>query len=101
MNFDEISKKVSTMAIEYAPKVLLAIITLIIGFWIIGKVVKIISKAMTNRGMDESLTRFLSSLLSVLFKVLLLFSVANMFGINTTSFLAIFGALMVGVWGWL
>ncbi len=97
MNFDEISKKVSDMAIEYAPKVLLAILTLVIGFWIIGKVVNVISKAMKNRGMDESLTRFLSSLLSVLFKVLLLFSVANMFGINTTSFLAIFGALMVGV----
>ncbi len=97
MSIQEIKEKITEMSVEYAPKVFLALLTLVIGFWIIGRVMKLIAKLMDKRGIDLSLSKFLCSILSVLFKVLLLFSVAGMFGINTTSFLAIFGALMVGV----
>jgi len=89
--------KATTMAIEYAPKVLLAILTLIIGFWIIKKVTKIASNTITKSGMDHTLGNFLSSIFSVALKIMLLLSVASMFGVNTTSFVAIFGALMVGI----
>lgn len=89
--------KITDMAIAYAPKVLLAIVTLIIGFWIIGKIVNFLSSAMTRSGMDISLTKFLSSVASILMKVMLLLSVAGTVGIPITSFVAIIGALMVGV----
>lgn len=85
------------MAIEFAPKALLAILTLIIGFWIIGKVVKFAEGGINRSGLDETLSKFLSSLISIALKIMLLLSVAGMFGVNTTSFVAIFGALMVGV----
>ncbi len=85
------------MAIGYAPKVLLAIITLIIGFWIIKRIVAFSTKAIAASGMDLSLSRFLSSLISIGLKIMLLLSVASMFGVNTTSFIAIFSALMVGI----
>ena len=85
------------MAIEYAPKVALAILTLIIGSWIIKKILGFTTKAFSTTGMDVSLSKFLSSLLGVGLKIMLLLSVASMFGINTTAFVAIFGALMVGV----
>lgn len=85
------------MAIEFAPKALLAILTLIIGFWIIGKVVKFAEGGINRSGLEETLSRFLSSLISIALKIMLLLSVAGMFGVNTTSFVAIFGALMVGV----
>lgn len=85
------------MAIEFAPKALLAILTLIIGFWIIGKVVKFAEGGISRSGLDETLSKFLSSLISIALKIMLLLSVAGMFGVNTTSFVAIFGALMVGV----
>lgn len=89
--------KAINMAIEYAPKVALAIVTLFVGLWIIKRVAKWINKAIQNSGMDETLSTFLSSLVSIALKLMLLFSVAGMFGIDTTSFIAIFGALMVGV----
>jgi len=89
--------KITDMAISYAPKVALAIVTLIIGFWIIGKIVGALSKAMTRSGMDISLNKFLGSVASILMKVLLLFSVAGMVGIDTTGFIALIAALMVGV----
>lgn len=91
------SQKVIDMAVAYAPKVLLALITLVVGFWIIGKVVKVVNKAITAAGMDETLSKFLSSLVSIALKAMLLLSVAGMFGVNTTSFIAIFSALMVGI----
>ncbi len=97
MEVQDILSKVTDMAIAYAPRVLMALVTLIIGYWIIGKVVRLLDKAMDHRNMDLSLRKFLGSLASVFLKVMLLLSVASQFGINTTSFLAIFGALMVGV----
>lgn len=85
------------MAIEYAPKVLLALLTLIIGFWIIKKIMGFAVRGFEKSGLDVSLSKFLASLLSVALKIMLLLSVASMFGVNTTSFVAIIGALMVGV----
>lgn len=97
MDIATLIPKITDMAIAYAPKVLLAIVTLIIGFWIIGKIVNFLSSAMTKNGMDISLTKFLSSVASILMKVMLLLSVAGTVGIPITSFVAIIGALMVGV----
>jgi len=84
------------MGIEYAPKVLLAIVAFIIGSWIIRKIVGGLHKLLSNK-FDVTLANFLTSLVSILLKVMLFMSVASMVGINTTSFIAIIGALMVGV----
>lgn len=97
MDLALISEKGTNMAIEYAPKVLLAIVTLIVGFWIIKRIVNFANKAIQRTGMDETLSKFLSSLISIVLKIMLLLSVAGMFGVNTTSFIAIFSALMVGI----
>lgn len=84
--------KVVNMAIEYAPKVLMAIVVFIIGMWIIGRVVKALGKYLSKIGMDESLRPFLLSMVGVLLKVMLLFSIAGMVGIQTTSFVAMLAA---------
>jgi len=75
---------------------LLAILTLVIGFWVIRKIVSIFART-TEKKVDKSLSNFLASLLGILLKVMLIISVASMFGINTTSFIAIFSALTVGI----
>lgn len=85
------------MAIEFAPTLILALLTLVIGFWIIGKIVRFAQSAISRSGMDDTLSSFLASLISIALKVMLLLSVASMFGVNTTSFIAIISALMVGI----
>lgn len=97
MNIEEIMKTVSEMAIQYAPKVAMAIITLVIGLWIIKKIMKWVAPQIEKSTKDETLAGFLSSILGALLKIMLLLSVASMFGVDTTSFIAIFGALMVGI----
>ena len=89
--------KISAMLTQYAPKVLGAILTLIIGLWIIGIVTNRIRSFMKTRGVDESVAPFLASLISTGLKVMLLLSVAGMFGIETTSFIAIISALAFAV----
>ncbi|HBH48514.1 MAG TPA: mechanosensitive ion channel protein MscS [Bacteroidales bacterium] len=83
--------------ITHGPKVLYAILTLIIGLWIIKSPTKFIKKAMQVREIDESLLSFLSSLISILLKTLLIVSVIGMVGIQVTSFIAILGAAGLAV----
>jgi len=90
-------KQIGGMITDYAPKVVGAILTLIIGFWIIGMIVKGIKNLMTKNGVDETIQPFLGSLVSVGLKIMLLLSVAGMFGVETTSFVAIFGALAFAI----
>ncbi len=85
------------IATDYAPKVVGALLTLIIGFWIIGWITKGIKKMMAKRGIDETIRPFLGSLINVGLKIMLLLSVASMFGIATTSFVAIFGAMAFAI----
>lgn len=77
---------------NYAPKVVWAIITLVIGRWIIGRISKFTNKVFAKSKIDVTVSRFLASLISVGLKVLLLISVAGMFGVQTTSFIALIGA---------
>ncbi|MEZ4984316.1 MAG: mechanosensitive ion channel [Saprospiraceae bacterium] len=89
--------KLSTLATEYLPKVAGAILTLIIGFWIIARITHVVTRAMESRNMDATIRPFLASIVSVGLKVMLLLAVAGMFGIETTSFVAIFSALALSV----
>ena len=90
-------QKLSNLAVEYGPKLLLAIIVLIVGLWIIKLVVRAMNKTMERSNIDISLRKFLSSLFGIILKVLLLISVASMIGIATTSFVAILGAAGLAV----
>ncbi|GAA5222153.1 mechanosensitive ion channel family protein [Membranihabitans marinus] len=77
---------------EYAPKLALSVATLVIGWMIVVWVSRVFKKVLQKANVDISLQNFLTSLVSILLKILLLFSVANTFGIVTTSFVAILGA---------
>lgn len=80
------------LALAYAPRLLLAIITLIIGLWIIKAFTRGVKRMMDKREMDETLKPFMVSLLSALLKVMLLISVIGMVGVEMTSFIAVLGA---------
>jgi small conductance mechanosensitive channel len=83
--------------INYAPRVIGAIITLVIGLWLIKIIVKSVRRTMQKRNVDASLIPFLSTVFSVLLKVLLFLSVVSMVGVEATSFVAILGAAGLAV----
>lgn len=89
---EEYISQVINLAIEYAPKLALAIVTLIIGLLVINGLIKVLEKALVAAKTDETLIPFLKSLTSWGLKLLLFISVASMIGIATTSFIAVLGA---------
>jgi len=82
---------------DYALKVLFAIVILIIGLWLIKKVVKISQKLMAKRGIDETLQKFLGDLISWVLKILVFITAISQVGVETTSFIAIIGAAGLAV----
>lgn len=83
------------LVIAYAPKVILAIITLVVGLWLINRLVRVLDRKLSQK--DPTLNTFLCGLISAILKILLLISVASMVGIATTSFIAIIGAAGLAV----
>jgi len=95
--FNEIAAKVYELAVTYGLKFILALVVLIIGFWVIRMMTRAIIKAMTRSNVDPSLIPFLKTLFNVLLKALLIISVMGMVGIQMTSFIAVLGAAGLAV----
>jgi small conductance mechanosensitive channel len=65
---------------------------LIVGFWIVKRLVRLMNIAMEKGDTEPTLAKFLGNLVSIGLKALVLISVASTIGIETTSFIAILGA---------
>ncbi len=78
--------------IAYGGKLVLAIVLLIVGFWIIKKITKIVKKILEKRNVDPTLLPFFIGILNYTLKILLIISIMSMVGIAMTSFIAILGA---------
>ncbi len=87
----------TALAMAYGPRLVLAIIVLVLGLWIINRAVRLMGRAMERADTEPTLARFLANIASVGLKVLLLISVASMVGIATTSFIAVVGAAGLAV----
>lgn len=89
------SQQLQGLALLYLPRFLMAVLLLMVGWWLIGWASRLIGTALGR--LDVSLRTFLSSMASIVLKVLLLISVAGMVGFETTSFVAILGAAGLAV----
>jgi len=84
--------KLIELVVTYGGKILLAIITLLIGLWLIKKLTRGLKRFFEMRSFDMTLQTFLISMISIILKILLLISVIMMLGVQMTSFIAILGA---------
>ncbi|MCV6624716.1 MAG: mechanosensitive ion channel [Cellvibrionaceae bacterium] len=91
------SATMTELFLNYTPRFLLALGTLIIGLWLIGIVVKIVASGMGKSNQEPTLIKFVSNLVEWGLKALLVLSVASMVGIETTSFIAVLGAAGLAV----
>ena len=95
MNVDELVKMSEAwlpVVLEYSGKLTLAVITLLIGWWLISRLTSSIGSLLAARKVDRALSSFIGSLVSIVLRILLLISVASMIGVETTSFIAMIGA---------
>ena len=89
--------KAIELSMAYLPKVVLAVVTLVVGFWIIKRVIKGMNRVLGHKAVDDTLQKFMTSFIDVLLKILLLVAVAGMVGVETTSFIAMLGAIGLAV----
>ncbi|AUC16385.1 mechanosensitive ion channel protein [Tenacibaculum sp. SZ-18] len=84
--------QITDLLVTYAPKVIGALLLLIIGLWVVNVISKAISKIMKKRSIDTSLRGFLINLINWTLKIFLFVTVAGQLGVETTSFAAIIAA---------
>ena len=92
----EMSDQAMQFAMTYGPKTVIAIVGLIVGFWVINHFVGTLEKHLISRT-EKTLATFLKSLLSIFLKAILLITIASYIGIETTSLIAVLGAAGLAV----
>ncbi len=85
------------LGIQYGLKLLGAIAILVVGFWIAKKLTKGLRKMLGKRDIDPSLSSFLSSITSVLLRILVVLIAVASVGIEMTSIVAIIGATSLAI----
>lgn len=85
------------VAIEFGGKVILAILVFIIGRRIIKGIRKIVKKSMEHTSCDQGVITFVDSLLRIGLYLLLIFSIATKFGVDTASVAAVIASAGVAV----
>ncbi len=97
MDPQAITNQALEFAFDFGPQLLGALVALVIGLWIVGRISRGIKHLMEKRGVEPSLRSFLSSTIGVLLKLILFVIVAGMIGFETTSLVAVLGAAGLAV----
>lgn len=94
---NSLSEQIYDLVMSYGPKLIGAIITLIIGLWVISIIRGALRKRFEKQDVDPSLRGFLNSLIGIALKAMLWIAVIGMMGVQMTSFIAILGAVGLAV----
>jgi small conductance mechanosensitive channel len=95
MEFD--SAALTQLTVSYGTQLVVAIVTLIIGLYIVKVVVGVLSKIFDKADVDPSLKSFLSSMISIILRVMVYITALGMLGVEMTSFIAILAAAGLAV----
>lgn len=84
--------------IAWATNILLAIVILLLGFWLASSVYKlIVASSKKNTHLDDTLFRFLGSIARYVILAFVFIAVLNRFGVQTASIVALLGAAGLAV----
>ncbi|MBP4136566.1 mechanosensitive ion channel family protein [Flavobacterium geliluteum] len=89
--------KFINVLIDYSPKLISAFLILFVGLYAIRLINRIIRKLMIKRNLDPTLTKFLADILLWALRILLFVTFISKLGIETSSFVAILGAMGLAV----
>ena len=88
--------------VAFGLKALGALVAWMVGRWLIGLAVRLMSAALSRQKVDPTLTRYLGSIVAVSLNVILVVAILGYFGVETTSFAALVAAIGIAVgaaWG--
>jgi small conductance mechanosensitive channel len=97
LDAQSIQNFLSTTATDLGIKILAAIAFWIVGRWLIGRVVALMSAAMNRNHVDPTLTKYLGSIVAVALNIALVLGILGYFGIQTTSIAAMLAGAGVAI----
>ncbi|MBK0404581.1 mechanosensitive ion channel [Adhaeribacter sp. BT258] len=91
------TRTITNYAVLYGMKIVIALLILFVGLWLIRRLTHLLHRLMEKRGVDPSLVPFLSNIVNILLKIMLIIIVISQIGIEATSFLAILGSAGIAI----
>lgn len=97
MNIDSIITTASTTLTAFGLKILGALLAWIVGRYLIGLAVRLVSAALARQRVDPTLLRYVGNVVAVALNVVLVVAILGYFGVETTSFAALIAALGIAI----
>ena len=97
MDFNQIMQTITTIAIAFGLKIIGAIVVWVVGRYLIGLAVRLVSNALERQRVDPTVLRYLGTVVSVTLNIILVIAILGYFGVETTTFAALFAAAGVAV----
>ncbi|MGC4040085.1 MAG: mechanosensitive ion channel [Flavobacterium sp.] len=96
-SFAEYIDNIVKMLIDYSPKLITAVIVLFLGLYAIRLINRLVRRIMIKRELDPTLSTFLADSILWVLRFLLFVTFISKLGIETSSFVAILGAVGLAV----
>lgn len=96
-SFADYVDQFTTVLIDYSPKLISALLILFIGLYAIRLINRLVRRIMVKRELDPTLSTFLADSLLWAMRFLLFVTFISKLGIETSSFVAILGAIGLAV----
>lgn len=84
-------------ALNLGVRILLAVVFLIVGFWLIKLIRRLVKKSLNRASVDIGVIQFLDSFIKVCLYIILGFMIASGFGLDAASVVAVVGSAGVAV----
>lgn len=95
--FDHLLTTYIENIIAYIPQIVTSLFILALGLWVIKMSQKIAKRILTRRNIDPTFNSFILDVLLWGFRILLFVVIASKLGIQTSSFVAIIGAMSLAI----
>ncbi len=89
---EEYTNMVLSFATEYGMKVLIALAIFFIGKWVSRQIVKLMRRGMERASVDATLISFSGNVVYVVLVIAVVVAALSRLGVDTSSFIAVFGA---------
>ncbi|HEU5462595.1 MAG TPA: mechanosensitive ion channel family protein [Candidatus Binatia bacterium] len=97
MDVDQIIQTVTAIGVAFGLKVVGAIVVWVVGRYLIGLAVRLVSSALEKQRVDPTVLRYLGTVISVTLNIILVVAILGYFGVETTTFAAIMASAGVAI----
>lgn len=97
LSYQEMVQVVVTFCVSFGIKLIKVFFIWVIGRWVTKKVVSITKTLMENRKTNVTVQTFVTSLIDVVLLIVLIVMIISVFGVDTSSFIALFASAGVAI----